>query len=213
MKCHFLNKIKFSRRRQAILFVLLELTIVLFFYACNGSKREDSTENQVFSDVKDFYLFSSDGDRVLSSARPTRFDGDLSETQILDRLGQYLSSTYFAQTPAGEKTNITFDVQEVRRLSIPGKLFRIGIINMIDETEAAKKHFFQGSYGGQATFYMIAATFLQPQNNLPLLDGMILLYNGKAFPEMVHIDFTGLVTPKSIRHIVLQVLKDVKGEL
>jgi hypothetical protein len=53
---------------------------------------------------------------------------------------------------------------------------------------------------------MLTATFLQPHENPPLADGLILLYNGEDFPTFDHINFRGIVTPEAIRPVVEKVL-------
>ena len=54
---------------------------------------------------------------------------------------------------------------------------------MVDTNSEAMSSFFHGSTGGQTTFHMLAAIFMQPHLSLPFLDGLILLYNGEILSE------------------------------
>jgi len=84
---------------------------------------------------------------------------------------------------------------------------------MVDKKEDAVRFFFQGSAGGQTTFYMITATFMQPHLGPPLLDGLVLLYNGKTLRELDHINLTGILTPRSAQHIAERAIQRAKGKL
>jgi len=72
------------------------------------------------------------------------------------------------------------------------------------------RYFFQGSAGGQTTFYMLAATFMQPHLSPPLVDGLVLLYNGKILPELDHISVTGILTPRSVQHATKRAIYSTK---
>ena len=63
------------------------------------------------------------------------------------------------------------------------------------------KYFFQGSGGGQTTFYILAATFMQPHLDPPLIDGLVLLYNGTLLPELDHINLRGILIPRIAQHV------------
>ena len=90
--------------------------------------------------------------------------------------------------------------------------YRLAVINMIDPQLEALQNFFQGSSGGLTTFYMLTATFLQPQRDPPLADGLILLYNGDEFPATDHVNLQGIVTPQAIRAVVTNVLYRYRPE-
>jgi hypothetical protein len=83
---------------------------------------------------------------------------------------------------------------------------RIAVINISDPSRDAMKYYFQGSAGAQTTFCMLVATLMQPHLRPPLLDGLILLYNGEMFSELDHIDLTGIITPRSVAHLVSQAI-------
>ena len=57
---------------------------------------------------------------------------------------------------------------------------------------------------------MLAAIFMQPHLSPPLLDGLVLLYNGEILPELDHIDLSGILIPKAIKHIVRRAIQ--RGE-
>ena len=48
---------------------------------------------------------------------------------------------------------------------------------------------------------------MQPHLAPPLADGLILLYNGKAFPELDHIRFRGIVSAESICPVILKAVR------
>jgi hypothetical protein len=154
----------------------------------------------------DLYVFAAGTEHALEVARKIDRPSALSVEEALNLLARHLEETYFFQTPEGENTRIRFSVENLHSIGGVPRRHCIAVINMMDEEDTALRHFFQGSFGGQTTFFMITATFLQAQNDPPLLDGLVLLYNGKTFPHMDHIDFSGIVTPKSVRRLVRRVI-------
>ena len=89
---------------------------------------------------------------------------------------------------------------------------KIAIINMKDDNEYAMKYFFQGSTGGQTTFSMLGATFIQPHLEKPLLEGLILLYNGEALPELDHINLSGILIPRLVKYVARRAIYHSKME-
>jgi hypothetical protein len=81
---------------------------------------------------------------------------------------------------------------------------------MIDKNKDAMRYFFQGSAGGQTTFCMLAATFMQPHLSPPLVDGLVLLYNGKILPELDHISLTGILIPGPVQHVAKRAIHGTK---
>ncbi len=192
-----------------LLFLLGFLTAVL---GLSGDTPKDGIENESSASVYtgDLYVFTPGTERVLEFARLVSRPSCLSVPDALSLLARHLEKMYFFKQPDGEETHIRFVVKNFHFIGVPHRRYCIAVIDMKDEDEVARRHFFQGSFGGQTTFFMIAATFLQAQNDPPLLDGLILLYNGKLFPQMDHIDFSGIVTPKSVRRTVLKVIASSK---
>jgi hypothetical protein len=120
----------------------------------------------------------------------------------VDNLGQYLVDNYFCKTYTSKLTRIHFEVLSIDVISTPSRPLRIAVVNMVDTDSEAMSSFFQGSIGGQTTFHMLAATFMQPHLSPPLLDGLVLLYNGEILPELDHINLSGILIPRSIKHVV-----------
>ena len=131
-------------------------------------------------------------------------------SDTVDNLGQYLVENYFCKTYTNKLTRIHFEVLSIDVISPPSRLLRIAVVNMVDTDSEAMSYFFQGSTGGQTTFCMLAATFMQPHLSPPLLDGLVLLYNGEILPELDHIDLSGILIPKAIEHIVRRAIQ--RGE-
>ena len=151
------------------------------------------------------YVFAPDAQDYLGAPQPYALDPAMSPHEALTRLADHLSRTYFNRD-ADSTPPIHFEVLKVHRLDLPHRAYRLAVVNMVDPQLEARQVFFQGSAGGQTTFYMLTATLLQPQMEPPLADGLILLYNGRAFPEIDHVPFRGIVTPDAVRHVVLKAL-------
>jgi hypothetical protein len=151
------------------------------------------------------YVFEPDPQDYLAVPQSFPLAPEMSPAEALTALGVHLSRTYFNSDPETEP-RIRFEILGVHRFPVAQRLYRLAVINMIDPELAALQGFFQGSAGGQTTFYMLTATFLQPQEDPPLADGLILLYNGEDFPVFDHINFRGIVTPEAIRPVVEKVL-------
>ncbi|MCB2169552.1 MAG: hypothetical protein KQI78_17990 [Deltaproteobacteria bacterium] len=152
------------------------------------------------------YVYASDSQDYLTAPQSFPLDPEMAPAEALTALGSHLSHTYFGGDPDTETLPIRFEVLRVHRFPVAQRFYRLAVINMIDPQLAALQGFFQGSAGGQTTFYMLAATFLQPHEDPPLADGLILLYNGEDFPAFDHINFRGIVTPEAIRPVVEKVL-------
>jgi hypothetical protein len=94
-------------------------------------------------------------------------------------------------------------VIKVDEIHTPIRPFRIATIDFIDTEELATGYFFQGSHGGYVTYAMLAANFTQPQLDIPILDGLIILYNGRILTDMDHIRIDRIIVPGDIRQAVL----------
>jgi len=149
----------------------------------------------------DLYTFSSDDRYLLSSAQPFPLSADTSLEDALTSLGNYLSESYFAIENTDSGSKILFEVVEIYEIpKVPNNL-RVAVINMIDRGRHGMNYFFQGSTGGQTTFCILGATFMQPQLATPLLDGLIILYNEEALPELDHINLSGILTPRLFKYV------------
>ena len=181
---------------------LVFLMTSMFLISCRANDPDKSSPNvpQVIGNVK-LYTFSSDAQYFLSNAQPFILPPKTSLRDALDSLGRHLSKTYFSRTYNNALTDIHFEVLGIDRLSNPSRPFLTAIVNMVDVNNDALGYFFQGSTGGQTTFCMITATFMQPQLDPPLLDGLVILYNGKLLPKLDHINLTGLLIPRLVEPV------------
>jgi hypothetical protein len=161
----------------------------------------------------ELFTFSTHQRDFLGTAQPLVVPPSTSIRDALDALGRELATNYFAKTYTGKATDIHFEVLRVGEIATPSRALRIGVVNMVDKEQDAVKYFFQGSAGGQTTFYMITATFMQPHLSPPLLDGLVLLYNAKILPELDHINLTGVLTPRSARHVTERAIQRAKGKV
>lgn len=152
------------------------------------------------------YVFQPDPQEYLAAPQVFPLTPEMSPSEALTALGSHLSRNYFNSDPGSESPPIRFEVLGVHRLPVPQRVYRLAVINMIDPELEALQGFFQGSAGGQTTFYMLTATFLQPHLDPPLADGLILLYNSEEFPAFDHINLRGIVTPETIRPVVKNIL-------
>ena len=194
----------------------LFVSFVIFFVFLNigcyeAPEKARSASLQTIGNVK-LYTFASNDQYFLSNAQPYVLPANTSLRKALNGLGQHLSKTYFFKTYNGPKTNIRFEVVRIEEITIkPGSL-KIAIINMVDKNDYAMKHFFQGSTGGQTTFSMLGATFIQPHLEPPLLDGLVIFYNGKTLPELDHINLSGILTPRLVRYVAKRAIRSTKLE-
>ena len=151
-------------------------------------------------------VYQPDPQEYLTAPQPFPLAPELSPAEALTVLSQHLSRGYFNSASETGAAPIRFEVLAVHHLPVPHRTYRLAVINMIDPQLEALQGYFQGSAGGQTTFYMLAATFLQPHIDPPLADGLILLYNGEAFPAIDHVNFQGIVTTEMVKGLVTKVL-------
>jgi len=175
----------------------------------NGSDTPPPDSSQIIGQAQ-LYTFSSDHKLFFADAHPFILAPTTSLRNALDSLGRHLAETYFSETYKKEPTDIHFEIVRIDEISTPTRALRIAVVNMIDTGKAAMKDFFQGSSGGQTTLCMLGATFMQPHLSPPLLDGLVLLYNGKILPELDHINLRGLLTPRLVEHVAKQAINGTK---
>lgn len=132
-----------------------------------------------------------------------RFPAGISLKRVLDSLGNELERRYFSNYGM-KSTGISLTTRDVFEIPAGSRLFRIGVINIVDPEGTAKTTFFQGSSGGRSTQLAICATFTQPRLSPPLLDGVVVLYNGTLLPPMDHINLSGLLTPDRCEREVVE---------
>jgi hypothetical protein len=194
---------------RLIVTLFITLTTLLNVGCLNNSSKAPSTSSQMIGEV-DLYTFSSDPHHFLSDAWPFPLPHNTLLRDALDSLGRDLSKNYFSKTYTDKATDIHFEILRIDKIATPSRPLRIAVVNMVDKDKDAMRYFFQGSAGGQTTFYMLIATFMQPHLSPPLLDGLVLLYNGKILPELDHISLTGIVTPRSALHVAKRVIHGTK---
>ena len=178
---------------------------VLMLEGCSQPISSQSTPNEHIGDVVS-YVYEPDSQEYLAAPQRFPLDPEMSSVDALTALGSHLSQTYFSGDADSEAAPIRFNVLSVSRFQAAQRTYRVAVVDMIDPELEALQGFFQGSAGGLTTYYLLTATFMQPQQEPPLLDGLVLLYNGEAFPEIDHVNFRGIVTPDSIRAVVTKVL-------
>ena len=180
--------------------------VTLAFQGCTEPPSSPAASSVDRIGAASLYVFAPDSQDYLAAPQSFPLDAASSTADALAALGDHLSRTYFGSGSGRRDAVIRFEVEGVHRLPVAQRDYRLAVINMIDPQLEALQSFFQGSAGGLTTFYMLSATFLQPQREPPLVDGLILLYNGEEFPETDHVNLRGIVTPRTIRPMVIKVL-------
>jgi hypothetical protein len=184
--------------------------ILLATISCHGeSGRDQSAPAREIGRVR-LYTFASDRQYFLKDAQPYELPAETSLREALMSLGRHLSKTYFHKTYTGQVTHIRFEVVRIEKISTKSRPLTIAVINMIDKNGYAMTHFFQGSTGGQTTFCMLGATFMQPHLEPPLTDGLMLLYNGEPLSELDHINLSGILTPRLFRFVTKRAIYGTK---
>jgi len=183
---------------------LIWVGLILWGCAESPEPQESASDDRIGTIVA--YVFEPDPQEYLAAPQPFPLSPEMSCAEALTALGTHLSQTYFISNSGRETASIRLEVLGVHRFPVNHRSYRLVVINMIDPEQEALQGFFQGSAGGQTTFYMLTATFLQPHLDPPLADGLILLYNGEEFPEIDHVNFRGIVTTERIRPVVKRAL-------
>ncbi|MFW6254211.1 MAG: hypothetical protein ACOC41_04710 [Chitinivibrionales bacterium] len=117
--------------------------------------------------------------------------------QALMAIGKQLSQTYFGAY-GNRHTDISFSVDTIIKLCANTRCLHIGLISIHDPDSVLFSTFFQGSTGGRATYNTLTASFLQPQMSPPLLDAVAFTIDGRFFPEMSHIDLSGIQVVRNL---------------
>ena len=196
---------------RRMFFSIVAFAAMLSSGCFDKADKAPKAPSQAIGEVE-LYTFSTHRQDFLGAAQPLVVPPSTSIRDALDILGRELVTTYFAKTYTGKATGIRFEVLGVDEIGTPSRAFRIAVVNMVDKEEDAVSYFFQGSAGGQTTFYMMTATFMQPHLKPPLLDGLVLLYNGKILPELDHINLTGILTARSAQHVAERAINRAKGK-
>ena len=152
--------------------------------------------------TRTIYMYAPDHDQECLTAepRPEWLAPALAVEVVLDSLGSALSRSYFYEWNE-EPTGIAFETIEVERLPTPPDSMRLAVVNMVDPDGWAERGFFQGTTGGSMSQLMISATFIQAALTLdeaPLLDGLVLLYNGERISPMDHTRLDLIQQPEDV---------------
>jgi hypothetical protein len=196
---------------RQVIFLTVALALSLSAGCHDNTDKAPKASLQAIGEVE-LYTFSASSHDFLGDAQPLILPPSTSLRDTLVILGQKLAATYFAETYNGAATDIRFEVRGIAEIAAPSRALRIAVVNMVDEKEDAVRYFFQGSGGAQTSFYMITATFLQPQVSPPLLDGLVLLYNGNILPELDHINLTGILTPRLAQRAAERAIHSAKDK-
>jgi hypothetical protein len=196
---------------RLILTLFIILTAFLDLGCFNNSDTPPSDRPQIIGKLK-LYTFSPDHEYFLGYAQPFILPHSTSIRDTVDNLGQHLAENYFYKTYTSKLTGIHFEILSIDEISTPSRPLRIAMVNMVDTDRDAMSSFFQGSTGGQTTFCMLAATFMQPHLSPPLLDGLVLLYNGEILPELDHINLSGILIPRAIQQIAKRAIHRTERE-
>jgi hypothetical protein len=194
---------------RGILSFLIVMTALLspgFFIGC---EKAPQAPPQVIGE-RELYVFTPDSHYIVGNPEPFSMSPSTSLKDALDSLGKHLAETYFKRTYTDRLTDIHFEVVRIDEIPTPSRPLRIATVNILDANKDVVRYFFQGSGGGQTTFYMLAATFMQPHSSPPFLDGLVLLYNGEALPEFDHINVTGILIPRLVQHAVKRAIQGTK---
>ncbi len=190
-------------------FQIYFITFLFLFLYFNCQKDsspvayEDTSSSELGN--MELYTFSPNSMFPIGNPIPLELASETKIFDVLDTLGRYLSKTYFYKISIYTTiiTNIKFEVLKIEEIQTHIRPFRIATINLIDPDELCMGYCFQGSSGGYITAAMLAANFTQPHLPTPLLDGLIILYNGEVLNPMDHINLDRIITPGEIRQAVL----------
>ena len=194
---------------RLILTLFVILTTLMNLGCFNDSGKAPIGSSQIIGEVE-LYTFSPDHQYFLTDAQPFALPSSTLLIDALDTLGRDLAKNYFSKTYTDKATDIHFEVLRIDEITTPSRPLRIAVVNMVDKNKDAMGYFFQGSAGGQTTFCMLAATFMQPHLSPPLVDGLVLLYNGKILPELDHISLTGILIPGPVQHVAKRAIRGPK---
>ena len=138
------------------------------------------------------------------------FDNTFTREQILDSLASFLTVNYFVPKYKyyQNKAKISINIDSIITYNSTDRKYRIAVVNINDPDKICMGLYFQGSSGGQNTFFMLISNLMQPQLKDPLLDGIIFLYNNSELKEMDHIYLQGLFSEREIDRIIRKALKE-----
>ncbi|MFZ7128637.1 MAG: hypothetical protein ACOWWM_20990 [Desulfobacterales bacterium] len=157
--------------------------------------------------------FSTHPDHLIDAPKQFQLPPETTLSEALEALGRQLRDSYFADASRPESNALRFEVRALVSMPAGSEPARVAVIDIVDPAGDTLAPYLQGSLGGQSTFHILAATFLQPQRVPPLLDGLLLLHNGKRFPVMDHVQLSEIVVPERVgRAVRLAMERSNSGE-
>ncbi len=185
----------------------LLLALALVVCACPASPPPAPSATDDPLGPVELLTFMPDDNHYLMAGHRLPVEPTLRPGDAIQQLADQLNRTYFNAGREPPAAGIRIEVLEIDTIDLPHRPLRVVSVNLHDPQQTAWRSFFQGSAGGQTTYYLLAATLMQPHLDPPLADGLVVLYNGEVFPELDHIRFRGIVSAESIRPVVLQALQ------
>ena len=159
-----------------------------------------------------FYFYKMDTLSNTENLLPEKvtFDTKLIKKEILDSAASFLSNTYFL--PKNKyyigKQKIRIDIKDLTEINLSNRTYSIANVNIDDPDKICMTTYFQGSSGGYSTFLLLVSNLMQPQLEIPLLDGIIFLYNNEELKNMDHINLGGLISEREIDNKVREAFKN-----
>ncbi|MGB5289058.1 MAG: hypothetical protein WBN42_11270 [Ignavibacteriaceae bacterium] len=138
------------------------------------------------------------------------FDSKLTKKEVLDSIATFLTNTYFIPRNKYYETKrkISIDIKGINEINLSNRIYSIATVNIDDPDKICMGSYFQGSTGGYITFLLLVSNLLQPQLEIPLLDGIIFLYNNEELQNMDHINLEGLISEREIDNKVRRAVKN-----
>jgi len=185
------NKIMINLKTLLKFFTILEIIIL----GC-GSSQELKDENLQNNEYY-FYYYENINNELIMSAYPLILGDGLTIENVLDSITSVLTRHFQSVSNISSINKLSFEFKHMESLKTEYKTYEIAVINIIDPLEICMKYFFQGSSGGQTTFNTLGTNLLQPNiENHPLVDGVIILYNGIPMQALDHINLSGVMVPR-----------------
>jgi hypothetical protein len=182
-------------------FTILEIIVI----DC-GSSQELKDKN-LHNNEYYFYYYDNDDVRNESAGNPLILSKDRlnipSKAQIREVLDSIVArltihfqkSIEYLNIVGTSKIKIKF--KDLEYIITEKKNYSIAIIEINDPKEICMSYFFQGSSGGQKTYNTLGTNLLQPNiEHHPLVDGVIILYNGIPMQPLDHINLSGILVPQ-----------------
>ena len=184
------------------IYMNLILILICITYSKPQSKTNWNTDTT-------FYYYTIDANAENLIRKRINFEKNFDKKEILDSIASYLTNTYFL--PKNKyyvgKRKISINVQKMTAINLSDNTIFIATVNIDDPDKICLGVYFQGSTGGHNTFLMLVANLMQPQLAIPLLDGIIFLYNDEEVRALDHINLEGLISEREINDLVRKSIK------